>query len=288
MDQKWTDIINTIVDEEQQVRDMRVKLKSMREHGAKIKPDSKDVFRAFELTPYDNIQVVIIGQDPYPDPDHPHGLAFSSRAKVTPDSLRNIFKEIHEDCYPGEDPNDLFRSNDLSAWAEQGVLLLNAILTVEAYKSGSHRDIGWLTFTERIMKKLNDHPNRLVFMLWGQFAKAYASSINQDKHLVLQAAHPSPLSAAKGYFGCRHFSQANEFIFKNHFKEFIDKKDDFYHSHSMTEYITVIAKRAGIELNDKEQLKDILDKMYLTIPKVIATMDENKHLLKLTGINWRT
>lgn len=169
-----------------------------------IYPPKSQVFSAF-TTDLANMKVVIIGQDPYHGPRQAHGLAFSVRPEVqTPPSLQNIFKEIHDDL-----GLSIPRSGNLNRWAEQGVLLLNNTLTVEAHKAGSHRGKGWEQFTENIIKYLSETQPHLVFLLWGRDARTKKSLVDTKKHLVLEAAHPSPLSAYTGFFGCKHFSKAN-------------------------------------------------------------------------------
>lgn len=171
----------------------------------RIFPPKTRVFSAFTAD-LANVKVVIIGQDPYHGPGQAHGLAFSVRPDVpVPPSLVNIFKEIADDV-GGEMPVN----GNLERWAEQGVLLLNNTLTVEAHRAGSHRGRGWEVFTENIIRYLNDVRPHLVFLLWGRDARTKKALIDAGKHLVLEAAHPSPLSAYGGFFGCRHFSRANE------------------------------------------------------------------------------
>jgi uracil-DNA glycosylase len=177
----------------------------------KIYPPSKDVFKAFHLTPYKDVKCVILGQDPYHAPFTAHGLAFSSLQSNTPLSLKKIFIEIMSDYFNGkEHEQGYFKSNNLTEWAEQGVLLLNTVLTVEHGKAGSHAGQGWEKFCSETIKLLNSHDKRLVFMLWGNQARGHKVLINPRKHLVLQAPHP----AEAGFFGCKHFSQANAFIEK--------------------------------------------------------------------------
>lgn len=171
----------------------------------KIFPPKTQVFSAF-TTDLENVKVVIIGQDPYHGPGQAHGLAFSVRPNVpTPPSLVNIFKEIADDV-GGEIP----ANGNLNRWAEQGVLLLNNTLTVEAHKAGSHRGKGWEQFTENIIRHLNESRPHLVFILWGRDARTKKAMIDTGKHLVLESTHPSPLSAYAGFFGCKHFSKTNE------------------------------------------------------------------------------
>lgn len=182
--------------------------------GINISPAYHNIFSAFSYVTPDDVKVVILGQDPYPDPRHSHGLAFSSRAiaQAMPKSLRNIWKEIDNDINLGQDYDHCY---ELSGWAEQGVLLINTHLTTKAWQAGSHSKIGWEPITSKIIKKLSDEYNNIVFMLWGNQAQAKEKLINSDKHFILKAAHPSPLSAHKGFFGCSHFSLCNTFLMQN-------------------------------------------------------------------------
>ncbi|MDR1197026.1 MAG: uracil-DNA glycosylase [Candidatus Nomurabacteria bacterium] len=178
--------------------------------GHTIYPPKGQVFSAFK-TPLDDIKVVIIGQDPYHGPRQAHGLAFSVQPEVDiPPSLKNIFKEINSDT--GQPIPD---NGNLQRWANQGVLLLNNTLTVEAHRAGSHRGHGWEQFTDTMIRLLSDQRDNLVFLLWGRDARNKKSLINDSKHLVLEAAHPSPLSAHNGFFGCKHFSKANVYLTMN-------------------------------------------------------------------------
>jgi len=173
-----------------------------------VYPHLEEIFTAFALTPPETLKVVILGQDPYHGAGQAHGLAFSVREGVAiPPSLRNIFKEIQSDL--GITPP---QSGDLTRWAKQGVLLLNTTLTVRAGEAGSHRELGWEQFTDTVIKLISEKNEHVVFMLWGNHAQAKATLINTSKHLVLTAPHPSPLSAHRGFFGCRHFSKANEYL----------------------------------------------------------------------------
>lgn len=174
----------------------------------KIYPHPKDVFRAFDLCPFDRVKVVILGQDPYHGVRQANGLCFAVQEEIAlPPSLQNIFKEIEVDL--GIVPE---QSGDLSRWARQGVLLLNATLTVRANTPGSHQNKGWEEFTNAIIARLSNEREHLVFMLWGNYAKNKGLIINRKKHLVLEAAHPSPFSAGNGFFGSRHFSKANQYL----------------------------------------------------------------------------
>lgn len=173
-----------------------------------IYPHSSHWFRAFELTPLTQVKVVILGQDPYHGPNQAHGLCFSVRPGVpTPPSLQNIYKEPASDV--GTTP---VNHGFLESWAQQGVMLLNSVLTVEQGNAGSHRNRGWETFTDRAIQVINEHCDGVVFLLWGSYAQKKASFVDRSKHLVLHAPHPSPLSAHRGFFGTRHFSQANAFL----------------------------------------------------------------------------
>ena len=182
-------------------------LHSEREKGQTIYPRGGQIFRAFELTPVQDVKVVILGQDPYHNPGQAMGLSFSVPDGVkAPPSLLNIFKEIEEDL-----GIRMSGSTNLEPWARQGVLLLNSILTVRAGQAASHQNIGWEQFTDAVIKYISDNCDGVVFMLWGNFARTKASLIDPRKHLILEAAHPSPL-ARGAFFGCRHFSKANNFL----------------------------------------------------------------------------
>lgn len=192
--------------------DMLAKVNALRETRTIYPPEGR-VFFALEVTSFDEVKVVIVGQDPYHGPGQAHGLAFSvPDAVAAPPSLRNIFKEVADDIYDGEMPA---RSTDLTRWAEQGVLLLNASLTVDAGKAGSHADLGWIGLTDAIIHQLSEQRDHLVFVLWGRYAQSKRSLIDTDRHLVLDAPHPSPLSAYRGFFGCGHFSEANAYLRKH-------------------------------------------------------------------------
>lgn len=170
-------------------------------------PPSKKIFSAFDLTPYDNVKVVILGQDPYHGEGQANGLCFSvSDGIKPPPSLVNIFKELQNDC-----GCIIPKSGNLEGWAKQGVFLLNATLTVRANTAGSHQKKGWEQFTDAVIKTLSDKKEGIVFLLWGNYAKAKAELIDANKHLVLTAAHPSPL-ARGAFFGCKHFSKTNEYL----------------------------------------------------------------------------
>ena len=180
----------------------------------KIYPPAKLIFNAFDQCPFDNLKIVILGQDPYHGPGQAHGLCFSVNDGVDfPPSLRNIFKELQNDV--GKAIPD---SGNLINWAKQGVLLLNATLTVRANQAGSHQNKGWEHFTDAVIRKINDQKDHVVFILWGNYAISKGKFIDQNKHMVLTSVHPSPLSASRGFFGNHHFSRANEFLKNNGLK----------------------------------------------------------------------
>ena len=173
-----------------------------------IFPDKKNIFAALKYTPYENVKVVILGQDPYHGLGEAHGMAFSVCPGVkTPPSLQNIYKELNQElgCYI---PNNGY----LMKWSKQGVLLLNSVLTVQKDTPASHRGKGWEIFTDRIIEEVNKKEEPVVFMLWGNFARSKKNLITNPKHLILEAPHPSPFSARSGFFGCNHFIKANEFL----------------------------------------------------------------------------
>ena len=180
-------------------------------HTKLIFPPADDIFNAFHFTPVKDVKVVILGQDPYHGNGQAHGLCFSVKPDVEiPPSLVNIYKELQDDCgcYI---PNNGY----LEKWAREGVMLLNTVLTVRAHQANSHRGIGWEEFTDAAIRVLNDQDRPMVFMLWGRPAQMKKSMLNNPKHLILEAPHPSPLSAYRGFFGCKHFSKANEFLKAN-------------------------------------------------------------------------
>lgn len=176
--------------------------------GKIIYPEKSNIFHAIQATPFADVKVVIIGQDPYHNPGQAHGLSFSVQKGIAPPpSLINIFKELKNDC-------DITppKHGCLESWAKQGVLLLNAILTVEKNKPQSHAHIGWEQFTDTIIQQLNHHPETIVFLLWGSYAQKKRDLINIKKHVILTATHPSPFSAHRGFLGCQHFSKANAIL----------------------------------------------------------------------------
>ncbi|MFT6343480.1 MAG: uracil-DNA glycosylase [Paraglaciecola sp.] len=204
----WTDILGQ---EKQQPYFQQIMqfVESERATGKTIYPAKQDVFSAFNLTKLEKVKVVILGQDPYHGPNQAHGLCFSVLPGVkTPPSLANMYKELATDISEFVIPQHGF----LESWAEQGVMLLNTVLTVERAKAHSHAKIGWEQFTDVVIQQLSDHCDELVFLLWGSHAQKKGLVIDKQKHHVLNAPHPSPLSAYRGFFGCKHFSQTNNLL----------------------------------------------------------------------------
>ncbi len=204
----WQDILGA---EKQQpyFQNTLAAVRGERESGQAVYPPAADVFNAFKYTAFADVKAVILGQDPYHNAGQAHGLAFSVREGIAvPPSLANIYKELADDI-PGF---TIPPHGCLTAWAEQGVLLLNTVLTVRAHQAHSHANLGWETFTDRVIAGLNQEREHLVFMLWGSHAQKKGAMIDRSRHLVLTAPHPSPLSAYRGFFGCRHFSQANAYL----------------------------------------------------------------------------
>ena len=183
-------------------------IKTEKAAGKILYPPGALMFNAFDKTPFDKVKVVLLGQDPYHNPGQAHGLSFSVPTGIQkPPSLQNIFKELQSDL--GISPSI---NGNLETWATRGVLLLNASLTVRHNEPGSHSKIGWLQFTDAVIRKISEEKKGIVFLLWGKFAQDKQSLIDETKHHVLKAAHPSPFSADKGFFGCKHFSRTNEFL----------------------------------------------------------------------------
>ena len=190
---------------------LRTFLLQEKQAGKQIFPSGNDIFNALNSTPFEKVRVVILGQDPYHGPGQAHGLCFSVRPGVEiPPSLRNIYKEIAADLDMAPS-----RSGCLQSWANQGVLLLNAVLTVECGKAAAHQGRGWERFTDRIIALLNEQGQHIVFMLWGNYAQKKGQIIDRSRHLVLESPHPSPLSASRGFFGNQHFSRANQYLLTN-------------------------------------------------------------------------
>lgn len=209
-DQSWEPILGPLLDQPY-MAELSFFVQQARNQG-RVFPPRELVFNAFKLTGFDSLKVVILGQDPYHNDGQAHGLAFSVPDGIAlPPSLKNIFKELETDIPGFKTP----RSGDLSHWAKQGVLLLNATLTVNAHQAGSHQKRGWEHFTDQVIQTISDQKDAVVFLLWGAYAQKKASLIDGSKHLILSTVHPSPLSVYRGFFGCRHFSQANYFLQKH-------------------------------------------------------------------------
>ncbi len=188
-------------------------LKQEKAAGITIFPPGPQIFAAFDYTAFEDTRVVIIGQDPYHGQGQAHGLCFSVNKGVNvPPSLQNMYKELKTDINGFEIPNH----GDLSHWAKQGVLMLNATLTVEKDKAGSHQGKGWEVFTDAVIKAISTQKEHVVFILWGKFAQGKSQLIDASKHLILMAAHPSPFSAYNGFFGCKHFSKTNDYLKQHH------------------------------------------------------------------------
>jgi uracil-DNA glycosylase len=186
-------------------------IKTEKAAGRTLYPPGRLIFNAFDSTPFEKVKVVLLGQDPYHGPGQAHGLSFSVPDGIMPPpSLVNIFKELRTDI--GLPPP---RHGNLSGWARQGVLLLNASLTVRANEPMSHSKIGWATFTDTVISRISEQKKNIVFLLWGRFAQEKQVLIDETRHLILKAAHPSPFSVEKGFFGCRHFSKTNEYLVRN-------------------------------------------------------------------------
>jgi len=210
METSWKNALSDLFDKPyfSQIADH---LKAEKALKTTIYPTGGLIFNAFTLTPYNKVKVIILGQDPYHNPHQAMGLSFSVPEGVKPlPSLVNIFKELHKDI-----GMPIPSSGNLSAWAKQGVLLLNAVLTVRANEPASHAKIGWTKFTDDVIQLLSSQKKGLVFILWGNFAQEKIKLIDSSKHKILKAAHPSPFSAYNGFFGCKHFSATNEYLVKN-------------------------------------------------------------------------
>lgn len=215
IEDQWKEHLAPVL-EEPAMQELRSTVRSYYQNPAKrVYPQPQHLFNAFNQCPFDDVSVVILGQDPYHGTGQAHGLSFSVPAGVVaPPSLRNIFKEIQDDV-----GSDTPENGDLTRWAKQGVFLLNAILTVEAGKPASHHGIGWEQFTDTVIQLLSNYREHLVFMLWGSYAKQKQSLIDAEKHCILTATHPSPFSAQNGFFGCKHFSVANSYLTEHGKKE---------------------------------------------------------------------
>ena len=211
LEESWKEVLEAEFEKEY-MKNLRSFLQSQQEQKRIIYPGNSLIFNAFNHTPFKKVKVVIIGQDPYHGAGQAHGLSFSVKKGVPPPpSLQNIFKELQAEFSDFQYP----KHGDLSSWADQGVLLLNASLTVEASKAGSHQNQGWEKFTDRVIQILSEQRKGIVFLLWGKFAQAKAGLIDPNRHLILMAAHPSPFSAYNGFFGCNHFIKTNEYLENN-------------------------------------------------------------------------
>jgi len=227
LEESWKQVLAQEFEESYMVR-LREFLQNEKRQRKVIYPKGEEIFAALDTTPLDQVKVVIIGQDPYHGPNQAHGLCFSVRPGVgPPPSLQNIFREINDDMgragVPGGKPDGHLGAGNgcLAPWAEQGVLLLNAVLTVERGRAASHRGKGWEMFTDRVVEVVNELRDHVVFMLWGSQAQNKGERVDRRRHLVLTAPHPSPLSAHRGFLGCRHFSRANRYLL-DHGREPID------------------------------------------------------------------
>ena len=213
MEESWKGVLHQEF-EEPYMKKLKALLKTEKQQGKLIYPPGELIFNAFNHTPFQKVKVVIIGQDPYHGPNQAFGLAFAVQKGVSvPPSLRNIYKELSTDIPGFKIPNH----GDLTRWADQGILLLNATLTVRAGEPGSHQKIGWEQFTDKAIKLLSEQREGIVFLLWGRFAQSKAAFIDGNKHSILKAPHPSPL--AQGFLGCKHFSKTNEILSQQGEKE---------------------------------------------------------------------
>jgi uracil-DNA glycosylase len=205
--QSWKDVLRDEFDKDY-MRQLKSFLVQQKLQGITVYPKGEDIFNALNSTPLDEVKVVIIGQDPYHGPEQAHGLCFSVKKDIKiPPSLRNIYKELHSDCQ-FKIPNH----GNLQSWANQGVLLLNSVLTVNQAQAGSHQNKGWEIFTDNIIAEVNKRRKNVVYFLWGSYAQKKGQQIDENNNLVLKSVHPSPLSAHRGFFGCKHFSQCNAYL----------------------------------------------------------------------------
>ena len=210
LEPSWLEVLHGEFEKDYMIK-LRQFLKEEKETGNKTYPKNADIFNAFWKTPFKNLKVMILGQDPYHGANQAHGLSFSVQKGITPPpSLKNIYKELSTDIPGFVIPN----TGDLTEWAEQGVMLLNATLTVRAGSPGSHQKKGWEIFTDTVIQKISEQKEGIIFLLWGKFAQAKTELIDAKKHYILKAAHPSPYSADNGFFGCHHFSKTNAILEK--------------------------------------------------------------------------
>jgi len=210
LEQSWLSVLHDEFEKDYMIK-LKQFLKQEKEAGYKIYPKGGDIFNAFNKTPFDKLKVVILGQDPYHGANQAHGLSFSVQKGITsPPSLKNIYKELVTDIHGFAIPNH----GDLTEWAEQGVLLLNATLTVRDSSPASHQKKGWEEFTDKVIKTISDKKEGIIFILWGAFAQAKAELIDQKKHFIIKSPHPSPFSADRGFFGSKPFSKTNAILAK--------------------------------------------------------------------------
>lgn len=210
-DNNWDNILDGEFEKEYYQRIRKFLAQEYRNQAYSIYPDMYDIFNAMKITDYNNVKAVILGQDPYHGPGQAHGLSFSVKDGIQPPpSLVNIFKEYHDDL-----GYDIPKSGNLTKWAENGVLLLNTVLTVQGGMAASHKGIGWEIFTDRVISLLNNREQPIVFILWGRFARDKKKLITNPNHYILESAHPSPLSAYNGFFGSKPFSKTNELLHNN-------------------------------------------------------------------------
>ena len=208
LEASWKEVLQDEFEKEY-MKTLRSFLQTAKNEGRILYPAGKNIFNAFDHTPFDQVKVVILGQDPYHGPNQAHGLSFSVQKGVQfPPSLQNIFKELMVEFKDFKYPSH----GDLTQWADQGVLLLNSTLTVESHKAGSHQKQGWEIFTDKVIESLSEKRSGIVFLLWGKYAQAKAALIDKSKHHVLMSAHPSPFSAHSGFFGNDHFKRTNEIL----------------------------------------------------------------------------
>lgn len=222
LEPSWLEVLSSEF-EQPYMNELRAFLIARKDAGDLVYPKGSEFFAALDATPLESVKVVILGQDPYHGPGQAHGLCFSVRPGISPPpSLQNIFKEIRDDLGEGLADSRLADGNGcLSAWARQGVLLLNSVLTVSHGQAASHQGQGWERFTDAVIAQVNERCNNVVFALWGSYAQKKAAFVDESRHCVLKAPHPSPLSAHRGFFGCRHFSKANAYL-EQHGREPID------------------------------------------------------------------
>lgn len=210
LEPSWLNVLGAEL-EKTYMKDLKSFLLEEKQKGFTVFPKGADIFNAFNHTPFDQVKVVILGQDPYHGQGQAHGLSFSVQKGIpVPPSLKNMYKELADEYPDFKIPNH----GELTSWADQGVLLLNATLTVRAHEAGSHQKRGWEIFTDFVISELSNRRSGIVFLLWGKFAQQKAALIDTKKHFVLAAAHPSPFSAYNGFFGCNHFKKANEILVK--------------------------------------------------------------------------